>query len=56
MAPLGTSDQVTVDKCRSIHSPSSGPSRHEEYEETLEWVGGWIDPEEFDQAIATKRM
>jgi hypothetical protein len=29
---------------------------HEERAETLEWGGGWFDPEEFDPATATKSM
>jgi hypothetical protein len=29
---------------------------NEERVETLEWVDGWFDPEEFDAATATKSM
>jgi len=29
---------------------------NEEHEGSLEWAGGWFDPEEFDPEIATKRM
>lgn len=29
---------------------------HEEREESLEWVSGWFDPEEFDPVTATKSM
>jgi hypothetical protein len=29
---------------------------HDRHEETLEWAGGWFDPEAFDPAAATKNM
>jgi hypothetical protein len=29
---------------------------NEEHDESLEWAGGWFDPEEFDPVLATKRM
>jgi hypothetical protein len=33
-----------------------GDPDHEEYEDTMEWVGGRFDPEAFNPAAATKRM
>jgi hypothetical protein len=29
---------------------------NEEHDGSLEWAGGWFDPEEFDAVLATKRM
>jgi hypothetical protein len=29
---------------------------HEEYASTLQWLGGWFDPDEFDVSTATKSM
>jgi hypothetical protein len=29
---------------------------NEEHDGSLEWAGGWFDPEEFDPVLATKRM
>ena len=31
-------------------------SDHEQHEDTLEWIGGRFDPDEFDPATATRRM
>ena len=33
-----------------------GNKKHAQHAEMLEWIGGSFDPEEFDPAVATKRM